>query len=81
MTAVINMYIFFLNQIVYPAVIVVLILTVLGNTCFLNSVLQVLRYTPGFLTHLSLLANQISRTDKQKARLARNDPVRLFVVF
>ena len=80
MTAVINMYIFFLNQIVYSAVII-LILTVLGNTCFLNSVLQVLRYTPGFLTHLSLLANQISRTDKQKARLARNDPVRLFVVF
>lgn len=36
----------------------------LGNTCFLNSVLQVLRYTPGFLPGLELLYQEIIQVEK-----------------
>ncbi|XP_062584429.1 ubiquitin carboxyl-terminal hydrolase 1-like isoform X1 [Saccostrea cucullata] len=36
----------------------------LGNTCFLNSVLQVLRYTPGFLPGLELLYQEIVQVEK-----------------
>lgn len=36
----------------------------LGNTCFLNSVLQVLRYTPGFLDGLDELYSEIVLVEK-----------------
>ncbi|XP_033732900.1 LOW QUALITY PROTEIN: ubiquitin carboxyl-terminal hydrolase 1-like [Pecten maximus] len=36
----------------------------LGNTCFLNSVLQVLRYTPGFLDGLDDLHSEIVLVEK-----------------
>ncbi|XP_055998361.1 ubiquitin carboxyl-terminal hydrolase 1-like isoform X2 [Ostrea edulis] len=36
----------------------------LGNTCFLNSVLQVLRFTPGFLPGLELLYQEIVQVEK-----------------
>ncbi|KAL3836350.1 hypothetical protein ACJMK2_021783 [Sinanodonta woodiana] len=38
----------------------------LGNTCFLNSILQVLRYTPGFVSSLSRLYHYILLVEKEK---------------
>ncbi|KAK3578806.1 hypothetical protein CHS0354_030225 [Potamilus streckersoni] len=38
----------------------------LGNTCFLNSILQVLRYTPGFVSSLSRLYHYILLVEKRK---------------
>ncbi|XP_041126840.1 ubiquitin carboxyl-terminal hydrolase 1-like [Polyodon spathula] len=38
----------------------------LGNTCYLNSILQVLYYCPGFKTGIKNLYNLILKKDKQK---------------
>ena len=43
----------------------------LGNTCFLNSVLQVLRYTPNFIENMNELAHHSKITLKEKC--ATND--------
>ncbi|XP_046570361.1 LOW QUALITY PROTEIN: ubiquitin carboxyl-terminal hydrolase 1-like [Haliotis rubra] len=40
----------------------------LGNTCFLNSVLQILRYTPGFLDGLGELYREIIVVEKTMKR-------------
>ena len=39
-----------------------------GNTCFLNSVMQVLRYTPDFLNNLAWLNEDIIASEKIKKR-------------
>ncbi|XP_013378933.1 uncharacterized protein LOC106150593 isoform X1 [Lingula anatina] len=43
----------------------------LGNTCFLNSVLQVLRYTPGFSQQLSILYKELSVIERKLAAEAK----------
>lgn len=39
-----------------------------GNTCFMNSVIQVLRFTPQFLENLSLLYQDIMASEKIKRK-------------
>ena len=42
----------------------------LGNTCFLNSIVQVLRHTPGFQEQIQALAKEITITRKERSLLA-----------
>ncbi len=39
-----------------------------GNTCYLNSVLQVLRYTPEFVCDLKELSKKVARCKKEKEK-------------
>ncbi|XP_060572800.1 ubiquitin carboxyl-terminal hydrolase 1-like isoform X2 [Ruditapes philippinarum] len=45
----------------------------LGNTCFMNSIMQVLRYTPGFLHNLALLYQDIQSSEKIKRKNKTSD--------
>lgn len=36
----------------------------LGNSCYMNSILQVLRYTPGFVTNLEILSSAIEMLER-----------------
>ncbi len=43
-----------------------------GNTCYLNSVLQVLRYTPEFVGDLKELSKKVARCKKEKDKYEEN---------
>ncbi|KAL4228527.1 universal stress protein [Mactra antiquata] len=45
----------------------------LGNTCFMNSVMQVLRYTPGFLHDLAILYQDIQESEKVVRKHKKDD--------
>ncbi|XP_064644782.1 uncharacterized protein LOC135498436 [Lineus longissimus] len=45
----------------------------LGNTCFLNSVLQVLRYTPGFVPNVGYLSKELLSAHREKLAGSEND--------
>ncbi|XP_045209815.2 ubiquitin carboxyl-terminal hydrolase 1-like [Mercenaria mercenaria] len=44
-----------------------------GNTCFMNSVMQVLRYTPGFLHNLALLYQDVQASEKIKRKNKKSE--------
>ena len=46
----------------------------LGNTCYLNSVLQVLRHTPDFRTDLAELADVVKKTMRE-LRVQGDEPL------
>ncbi|CAH1799967.1 unnamed protein product [Owenia fusiformis] len=47
----------------------------LGNTCFLNSVIQVLRYSPGVPEAISVLARDVRAMSKAKLAKAKSEKV------
>ena len=49
-------------------------ISITGNTCYLNSVLQVLRYTPDFRSELSELAEVVKNTMRE-LRVQGDEPL------